>query len=420
MEQISVIAAGVCEQQNTDFDAQMKELCSLAEACGLCVAETFTQKLSSRNPASYFGAGRLLELKERLEELDVHDVILLHECTPAQLRTMERTLGAQVSDRTLLILKIFAQRARTKEARLQVEMAMCQYELPRLIGAHAHLGRQSGGRNKGSGEQQLALDKRALQQRISALRRQLAQLSKKQTVQHASRSRSPYPRVALVGYTNAGKSTILNQLLSLSKRGQKKQVFAQDMLFATLDTSVRLIDIPPHQPFLLSDTVGFLNDLPHTLIEAFDATLSEAKEADLLLHVVDAADPQHDVQMQTTLDTLQKIGCADSERLTVMNKIDRCEDTAAHADGGRVWISASTADDMELLLCALDQLFLSGKIALTWLFPYAQAHLLPRLHAHAALLQREDTDEGIRMRGYLDPAWRTLFRAYEKADEAQR
>ena len=155
------------------------------------------------------------------------------------------------------------------------------------------------------------------------------------------------------------------------------------------------------------------------MIEAFDATLSEAKEADLLLHVVDAADPQHDVQMQTTLDTLQKIGCADSERLTVMNKIDRCEDTAAHADGGRVWISASTADDMELLLCALDQLFLSGKIALTWLFPYAQAHLLPRLHAHAALLQREDTDEGIRMRGYLDPAWRTLFRAYEKADEAQ-
>ena len=149
MEQISVIAAGVCEQQNMDFDAQMKELCSLAEACGLCVAETFTQKLSSRNPASYFGAGRLLELKERLEELDVHDVILLHECTPAQLRTMERTLGAQVSDRTLLILKIFAQRARTKEARLQVEMAMCQYELPRLIGAHAHLGRQSGGRNKG-------------------------------------------------------------------------------------------------------------------------------------------------------------------------------------------------------------------------------------------------------------------------------
>ena len=398
MEQISVIAAGVCEQQNMDFDAQMKELCSLAEACGLCVAETFTQKLSSRNPASYFGAGRLLELKERLEELDVHDVILLHECTPAQLRTMERTLGAQVSDRTLLILKIFAQRARTKEARLQVEMAMCQYELPRLIGAHAHLGRQSGGRNKGSGEQQLALDKRALQQRISALRRQLAQLSKKQTVQHASRSRSPYPRVALVGYTNAGKSTILNQLLSLSKRGQKKQVFAQDMLFATLDTSVRLIDIPPHQPFLLSDTVGCLNDL----------------------HVVDAADPQHDVQMQTTLDTLQKIGCADSERLTVMNKIDRCEDIAAHADGGRVWISASTADDMELLLCALDQLFLSGKIALTWLFPYAQAHLLPRLHAHAALLQREDTDEGIRMRGYLDPAWRTLFRAYEKADEAQR
>lgn len=420
MEKRKVIIAGVWERQDPDHEAQMKELESLAEACGLQVAERFTQRLVKRDPASYFGPGKLLELKERLEELQIGDVILLHECSPAQLRTMERVLESNVTDRTLLILKIFEQRARTKEARLQVEMAMCQYELPRLIGAHAHLGRQSGGRNKGRGEQQLTLDKRSLQRQISALHVQLQQLRDKQTVQQARRERSPLPRVALVGYTNAGKSTILNQLVRRSTRREDKLVMEKDMLFATLDTHVRLIDIPPHQPFLLSDTVGFLHDLPHTLIEAFAATLSEAREADILLHVIDASDPRHDLQRQITLDTLGLIGCAQTARIEVMNKIDCCEDRCPRINDGRIDLCARKDEDMELLLEALDHFFCADKVKLSWLFPFDAMPQLSRLYAHAAQLCQQESEAGILVSGCIDPQWRSYFRAYEKTDGAQR
>ena len=192
------------------------------------------------------------------------------------------------------------------------------------------------------------------------------------------------------------------------------------MLFATLDTHVRLIDIPPHQPFLLSDTVGFLHDLPHTLIEAFAATLSEAREADILLHVIDASDPRHDLQRQITLDTLGLIGCAQTARIEVMNKIDCCEDRCPRINDGRIDLCARKDEDMELLLEALDHFFCADKVKLSWLFPFDAMPQLSRLYAHAAQLCQQESEAGILVSGCIDPQWRSYFRAYEKTDGAQR
>ena len=349
-----VLLAGIWEQENSDFERQMDELRGLADACEMEVVDVMVQKLPRMHPASYFGSGRLLEIKERLAESEAEAVVVLHECTPSQLRNLERSLNCRIIDRTQLILQIFERRARTKEARIQVEMAMCQYELPRLMHASDHWSRQAGGRNKGKGEQQLALDKRALQRRITSLKRELAGIQEKKETQRRFRQQSPLKKIALVGYTNAGKSTVLNHLLMLSEQAKEKQVLEQDLLFATLDTNVRLIQVKGHTPFLLSDTVGFLEHLPKPLLAAFDATLKEAQKADLLLHIIDISDPQFAIKREVTIQTLQRIGCAQLPCMEVYNKVDLCSDLQEEKRNDALYISAHSEEGMRQLLTALD------------------------------------------------------------------
>ena len=367
-----VLLAGIWEQENSDFERQMDELRGLTDACEMEVVDVMVQKLPRMQPASYFGSGRLLEIKERLAESEAEAVVVLHECTPSQLRNLERSLNCRIIDRTQLILQIFERRARTKEARIQVEMAMCQYELPRLMHASDHWSRQAGGRNKGKGEQQLALDKRALQRRITSLKRELAGIQEKKETQRRFRQQSPLKKIALVGYTNAGKSTVLNHLLMLSEQAKEKQVLEQDLLFATLDTNVRLIQVKGHTPFLLSDTVGFLEHLPKPLLAAFDATLKEAQKADLLLHIIDISDPQFAIKREVTIQTLQRIGCAQLPCMEVYNKVDLCSDLQEEKRNDALYISAHSEEGMRQLLTALDAWQWEDSVALSWRFAYDQ------------------------------------------------
>ena len=323
------------------------ELKGLAKACGLNPVSTVTQNTDSVTHATYMGSGKVSSLKKEVEEHDA-DIVLFNEAlTPMQMRNLEKILDTEVLDRTGLILQIFASRARTREARLQVESARLQYMLPRLVGMRAELSRQGGGSgrlsNKGAGEQKLELDRRRIEHRIAELRRELEVVSRERTTQRSRRMQTGMTRVALVGYTNAGKSTVMNALLNHCSKKQangrdiiqsdeenKKQVFEADMLFATLDTSVRRIDAPGHIPFLLSDTVGFVSDLPHSLVKAFRSTLDEVCCADLLLEVVDFSDPDYRKQIEVTAKTLSEIGAGHIPVVYLYNKTD----LAMQAAGG--------------------------------------------------------------------------------------
>lgn len=408
-----VLLAGIWEQENSDFERQMDELRGLADACEMEVVDVMVQKLPRMQPASYFGSGRLLEIKERLAENEAEAVVVLHECTPSQLRNLERSLNCRIIDRTQLILQIFERRARTKEARIQVEMAMCQYELPRLMHASDHWSRQAGGRNKGKGEQQLALDKRALQRRITSLKRELAGIQEKKETQRRFRQQSPLKKIALVGYTNAGKSTVLNHLLMLSEQAKEKQVLEQDLLFATLDTNVRLIQVKGHTPFLLSDTVGFLEQLPKPLLAAFDATLKEAQKADLLLHIIDISDPQFAIKREVTIQTLQRIGCAQLPCMEVYNKVDLCSDLQEEKRNDALYISAHSEEGMRQLLTALDAWQWEDSVALSWRFAYDQQRELSSLYTYADIETRTEKENGIYLQGKLPSKRRSQFRGYE-------
>lgn len=408
-----VLLAGIWEQENSDFERQMDELRGLADACEMEVVDVMVQKLPRMQPASYFGSGRLLEIKERLAESEAEAVVILHECTPSQLRNLERSLNCRIIDRTQLILQIFERRARTKEARIQVEMAMCQYELPRLMHASDHWSRQAGGRNKGKGEQQLALDKRALQRRITSLKRELAGIQEKKETQRRFRQQSPLKKIALVGYTNAGKSTVLNHLLMLSEQAKEKQVLEQDLLFATLDTNVRLIQVKGHTPFLLSDTVGFLEQLPKPLLAAFDATLKEAQKADLLLHIIDISDPQFAIKREVTIQTLQRIGCAQLPCMEVYNKVDLCSDLQEEKRNDALYISAHSEEGMRQLLTALDAWQWEDSVALSWRFAYDQQRELSSLYTYADIETRTEKENGIYLQGKLPSKRRSQFRGYE-------
>ena len=315
------------------------ELRGLAQACGLNPVSTVTQNADTITHATYMGSGKVSSLKKEVEEHDA-DIVLFNEAlTPMQMRNLEKILDTEVLDRTGLILQIFASRARTREARLQVESAQLQYMLPRLVGMRAELSRQGGGSgrlsNKGAGEQKLELDRRRIEHRIAELRRELEVVSRERTTQRSRRMQTGMTRVALVGYTNAGKSTVMNALLNYCSGKQThnpgtiqpdqengRQVFEADMLFATLDTSVRRIDAPGHIPFLLSDTVGFVSDLPHSLVKAFRSTLDEVCCADLLLEVVDFSDPDYRKQIEVTAKTLSEIGAGHIPVVYLYNKTD--------------------------------------------------------------------------------------------------
>ena len=347
---------------NEAFERSVRELAGLAEACLLDPVSLITQRLKHPVHATYIGIGKLEELKAECYALSADLVVFDRSLTPVQIRNLSRILDREVIDRTDLILRIFSDRARTKEARLQVEYARLSYLLPRLVGMRENLSRQGGAGGfmsaRGAGETQLELDRRKILNRQARLRKELKDVERVRTTQRTSRLKGSLPRVGLVGYTNAGKSTLMNRLLSMSS-GDAKTVFTENMLFATLDTTVRRIDIRGEYLFLLSDTVGFISDLPASLVEAFRSTLAEAADSDLLLEVVDCTDEDREAQSAVTAQTLKEIGAGGLPRIRVMNKADA--EGSLHPAGyvlrrapsggnDEVYISAKTGEGVDTLL----------------------------------------------------------------------
>ncbi|MCC3376812.1 GTPase HflX [Cohnella sp. REN36] len=397
----NAIVVGVHLQNQPGFEYAMEELRNLADACDIEVVGELTQKAERVNPAHYIGAGKLQELKGLAEGLDASTIIFNDELSPSQIRNLEKTLERRVIDRTILILDIFAERAQTKEAQLQVEVAKLQYMLPRLVGLRESLGRQGGGaglKNRGAGETKLELDRRRIEERIVHLQHDLEKLVARRQVQRKQRRKNEVPVVCLVGYTNAGKSSLLNAVMETYQPGSSKMVLAKDMLFATLETSVRSISLPDRKTFLLADTVGFVSQLPHHLVKAFRSTLEEVAEADLLIHVVDCANPEHEQHIAVTQATLKDLGADGIPAVYAFNKADLTDQAYPRIEDNTVYLSAGRREGIEELIRLIrDRVFgdyVEGEIVI----PYDQGRLVAYFNEHAHVQATEYEPEGTRLK----------------------
>ena len=376
-----------------DLRDSMEELAELANSAGAEVVDTITQKLQKPTAPYYIGKGKAELIKDSLQDRQVTSVIFNDELSPAQGRNLENLLARKVLDRTQLILDIFAQRARSREGRLQIELAQLQYLLPRLTGMWEHLSRQTGGIGmRGPGETQLEVDRRRVQERIARLERELESVRKTRAVQRQGRKRHQWPVASVVGYTNAGKSTLLNLLTGAD-------VVAENRLFATLDPTTRSFTLPNKQRVLLTDTVGFLRKLPHTLIESFKATLEEVSEADLLIHVVDLSHARVDEQMEAVDKVTKELDAYGKQTLIVFNKIDNLADrelaeTYIKRFSGSVAISARTGEGVDKLVQALQEALSSWRLRLHFRIPTKESALLAEIHrvGHVLELKYEGDD----------------------------
>lgn len=393
-----VILAGVQTYESDDTVQSLYELRELAETAGAVTVGTIMQSRETIHPATYLGKGKLEELKELLYDLDATGVICDDELSPAQLNNLEQELECKVMDRTMVILDIFAQRAKTSEGKIQVELAQLKYRAARLVGMRASLSRLGGGiGTRGPGEKKLEMDRRLIHSRIGQLKEQLEQVQKHRELIRSQRDKSQVKVAAIVGYTNAGKSTLLN---TMTQAG----VLEEDQLFATLDPTTRALDLPGKQQILLTDTVGFIRKLPHHLIEAFKSTLEEAKYADMILHVVDASNPQMDEHMQVVYDTLRQLGVSDKKMITLFNKQDLCTDKEQLRDFQAdhvLQISAKNGQGLEKLKELLADVLREGQIYIERLVPYDQAGSISRIRKYGQVVQEEFLAEGISVKAYV-------------------
>ena len=371
---------GVNINDDPDYERSMAELVELAKACQMEVVGMAQQNLPSVNQAFYVGTGKVDEIKAAASMLGADIVIFDNSLTPSQLRNLQNRLELTIMDRSNLILEIFSKRAKTKEARMQVEIASLQYALPRLIGMGEVLSRQggtSGGMsNKGAGEKKLELDRRRINHRITELNRDLKEIEVERSTQRKQRQSSGIPLVALVGYTNAGKSTLLNRMVDEYVKEEGRKVMAKDMLFATLDTTVRKITPPGRQPFLMSDTVGFISNLPHHLVKAFRSTLDEVQYADLLLHVVDYSDPEYQEQIKVTRETLKDLGADHIPCIYIFNKADKEMADLPVVLKDNIYMSAKEGiGHVELVQMIYDKVF-EGHVQCTMMIPYTAGNLV--------------------------------------------
>lgn len=413
-----VILVGINLEDGTDFERSMKELKALAEACDMEVVGIVTQNLPYVNKGYYIGTGKVEEVAELATNLEATAIIFDNPLSPAQLGNIKDVTGKAVLDRTNLILQIFSTRARTREAKLQVEVANLQYLLPRLVGAHDALSRQGGGSgsmsNKGAGEKKLELDRRRIEQRLTNMRRELKEMEGERMTQRKSRMNSDLPVVSLVGYTNAGKSSLMNGMLQRTSEDAEKQVLEKNMLFATLDTTVRKITCPNKKSFLLTDTVGFIDKLPHQLVKAFRSTLEEVQNADFLLHVVDVSDPDYKEQSKVTIDTLNELEAGDIPRLTIFNKADlagtpsnlefalkQLEKEGLEGATRGIYMSAKDPEQIDLLLEYLLKLVYPGEKTCALLIPFKEGNVYSYLKEHATIFEEEYQAEGIYVKAGL-------------------
>lgn len=381
-----------------DFEASMKELGSLAEACQMEVVCMITQNLSEINRGLYIGTGKVEEIEETIGQVDADVVVFDNALSPVQLKNLQHEISVPVLDRTTLILDIFASRAQTKEAKLQVESARLQYMLPRLIGLRASLSRQGGASgslsNKGSGEKQIDLDRRKIEKRISELRKELETVARDRETQRKQRAASGIPRVALVGYTNAGKSTLMNVLVDEYIGDDAKKVMEKDMLFATLETTVRKIVPENRKAFLISDTVGFIHKLPHHLIKAFRSTLEEVKEADVLLQVVDVSDENYKEHIKVTNETLLELGAAAIPCIYVFNKADKKEMAIPMMNDDRIYMSAKHKIGLTELVALIQKTAFADCVDCEMLIPYEHGNIVSYFLQNAEVKQTEYEEMG--------------------------
>lgn len=397
-EKQKVLLVGVSLNDEFYFFKSMSELEELVKACQMLPIGSVVQNLKEINSAFYVGSGKLEEIKDKINELHPDLVVFNNELSPSQLKNLELKLDIQILDRTSIILNIFALRAKTNEAKMQVEISKLRYMLPRLSGLHLSLGRQGGGSgfsNKGSGEKQIELDRRIIEDRISKLNKELSEIETRRNIQRRKRSDSEIPLVSLVGYTNAGKSTLLNTLVDLSLSDESKKVYEEDMLFATLETSIRKIKIKDGKEFLLSDTVGFIRELPHMLIKAFRSTLDEVKNSDLLLHVVDFSNEEYEENIRVTNSTLKEIGADNIPVIYVFNKCDEVNDIKLpYVDGNKVYISAKNNIGINELINVISNNIFKEYVTCKMEIPFKRGDIVSYLKEKYDFISTQYTNDG--------------------------
>ena len=393
-----VILVAVSLQGQDDVDSSLDELAELASTAGAETVGRLVQSREAVHPGTYIGKGKIEELKDLIWELEATGVICDDELSPAQMKNLQDQLDVKVMDRTLVILDIFAGRASTSEGKIQVELAQLKYRQTRLTGFGTSMSRLGGGiGTRGPGEKKLEIDRRLIKNRIAQLRRELDDVVRHRELTREQRKRSGIPVAAIVGYTNAGKSTLLNKLTDAG-------ILAEDKLFATLDPTTRSLKLPSTQEVLLTDTVGFIKKLPHHLIDAFRSTLEEAKFADMILHVVDTSNPQMDEQMYTVYETLQNLGVKDKPIITIFNKQDKLEDQPIIRDfkaDYTVKISAKTGKGLDELKETIEAVLREQKVQLECLYEYKDAGLIQIIRKYGELQEEEYREDGIFVRAFV-------------------
>ena len=393
-----VILVGVSEQDGDDAEDSVAELAELVKTAGATVVGTMIQKRELIHPGTYIGSGKVAELKLLVEELGATGIVCDDELSPAQLRNLEDMLDTKVMDRTLIILDIFAARATTSEGKIQVELAQLKYRLSRLTGLGRSMSRLGGGiGTRGPGEKKLEIDRRLIKDRIAQLNRELKEVRQHRDITRAQREKNQMPVAAIVGYTNAGKSTLINTLTNAG-------VLEEDKLFATLDPTTRVLELSGRQQILVTDTVGFIRKLPHHLIEAFRSTLEEARYADIILHVVDASNPQMDEQMYVVYETLQRLEAMDKPVVTAFNKMDRIGESLTVRDFKAdriVQVSAKTGEGLEALLQAIEEILREQKIYIERVYSYQESGKIQLIRKYGELLEEEYKEDGIHVSAYV-------------------
>ena len=386
-----------------DYISSLSELRELAKTAGAEVLDSFVQSRPTPDAATYVGEGKLTEIRAFCEENQVSLLIFDDELTGSQTRNIEDFTGIRAVDRTTLILDIFAQRARTHEGRLQVELAQQKYRLPRLLGLGTQLSRLGGGiGTRGPGETKLESDRRHIRRRIHALEEELKELSAQRARTRDRRKKNNAVTAVLIGYTNVGKSTLLNQLTN-------SEVYVQNQLFATLDPTARELVLPNGQHLILIDTVGLIQRLPHQLVEAFHSTLEVAADADLILNVCDYTSPESDRQLEVTKDLLEELGCADTPSITVYNKIDKCTGFVPVSNNRSVFLSALNPETFPPLLAAIEHALSDRVCVMELLIPYDEGAVLHLLRENGQILEDQYEPDGIRIRASVNRQYQKTF-----------
>lgn len=419
------IVVGINTGNDELFNYQFNETCSLCEALNIEVIDTLVQNLPHFNVATYLGKGKLEELKNLVQVLEPNLVIFNDDLSPVQLRNITDYLECEVLDRTMLILEIFKIRAKTKEATLQVEIANLNYTLPRLVGMHNNLSRIGGGgggaagARRGSGETKLELDRRHIERKIIKAKGELESIVKARQTSRKSRANNGVKTVAFVGYTNAGKSSTINTLLSIYKNEDElKQVFVKDMLFATLETSTRAVKLPNNKEFLVTDTVGFVSKLPHYLVESFKSTLEEINEASLIVHLIDSTSPYMELQIETTNKVLKELGVKDIPILYAYNKVDKLPNKMfVNASlTPSILLSSVTQEGYQELCDYIEKTLFPDFVEALLLLPYDKGNIYNTLCEKANVTSTDYLAEGILVKASMSTYLYNLYKEYEKQD----